>query len=152
MANSAPLNFWRNVQTQEIRDQVNIPEHFGWEEVESDIVSGQWVVIKEAVYKNMEKTPVVSEDEKLEDTPIKGYRQLSALELGLTNKIKSVAEDVRLLIEELEAEDKKHLKTTDEESPGFSFEVDARWLSIGRTDLQKGFMELVRSITRPETF
>lgn len=30
--------------------------------------------------------------------------------------------------------------------------VDQRWLNIARTDLQKGFMALVRSIARPETF
>lgn len=31
-------------------------------------------------------------------------------------------------------------------------DIDKRWLSIARTDLQKGFMALVRSIAKPETF
>lgn len=29
------------------------------------------------------------------------------------------------------------------------FEVDPRWMAIGRTDLQKGFMSVCRSIARP---
>ena len=30
--------------------------------------------------------------------------------------------------------------------------IDKRWLAIAKTDLQKGFMSLVRSIAKPETF
>ena len=30
--------------------------------------------------------------------------------------------------------------------------LDKRWLSIAKTDLQKGFMSLTRSIARPESF
>jgi hypothetical protein len=30
--------------------------------------------------------------------------------------------------------------------------IDQRWLSIGITDLQKGFMSVIRSIIRPTTF
>jgi hypothetical protein len=30
--------------------------------------------------------------------------------------------------------------------------LDARWLAIGITDLQKGFMALIRAIACPETF
>jgi hypothetical protein len=31
-------------------------------------------------------------------------------------------------------------------------EIDKRWLAIAKTDLQKGFMALVRSIAKPTTF
>jgi predicted dehydrogenase len=31
-------------------------------------------------------------------------------------------------------------------------DVDQRWVAIGKTDLQKGFMSLIRGIARPETF
>jgi hypothetical protein len=30
--------------------------------------------------------------------------------------------------------------------------MDARWLAIGKTDLQKAFMSLIRAIACPETF
>ncbi len=30
--------------------------------------------------------------------------------------------------------------------------VDQRWVAIGKTDLQKGFMALIRGIARTETF
>ncbi|MGL5728091.1 MAG: DUF7681 family protein, partial [Plesiomonas sp.] len=30
--------------------------------------------------------------------------------------------------------------------------IDKRWLSIAKTDLQKGFMSAVRSIAKPESF
>jgi hypothetical protein len=30
--------------------------------------------------------------------------------------------------------------------------IDQRWLSIGVTDLQKGFMGITRAIARPTTF
>ena len=30
--------------------------------------------------------------------------------------------------------------------------VDQRWVAIAKTDLQKGFMALIRSVAKPETF
>ena len=30
--------------------------------------------------------------------------------------------------------------------------TDKRWLNIAKTDLQKGFMSLMRSVVKPETF
>ena len=146
MAEQRTLRHYRHIKTGEIVHTFQPPSIYDWERVVWDVFLDKYRTVENAAPRPAD------EDEALAATPIKGYRQLSALELELTNKIKSVAEDVRLLIEELEAEDKKHLKITDEESPGFSFEVDARWLNIGRTDLQKGFLALVRSVTRPETF
>ena len=67
---------------------------------------------------------------------IKGYRDLAAEEIALMNDAKSKAMDVGKLIEVLN------------EIP----DIDKRWLAIAKTDLQKGFMSLVRSIARPETF
>lgn len=34
--------------------------------------------------------------------------------------------------------------------PAISYNL--RWLAIGQTDLQQGFMALIRAIARPETF
>jgi hypothetical protein len=67
---------------------------------------------------------------------IKGYRDLTPEEIALMNDAKGKSEDIGKLVEVLRA------------TPG----IDQRWLSIAQTDLQKGFMALVRSIARPTTF
>jgi hypothetical protein len=67
---------------------------------------------------------------------IKGYRDLTAEEIALMNDAKGKAEDVGKLIEVLR------------DTKG----IDGRWLAIAQTDLQKGFMALVRAIARPTTF
>jgi hypothetical protein len=69
---------------------------------------------------------------------IKGYRDLSQTEIDLMNECKEMAVQVNVLCDKLQTR-----KDAD---------IDGRWLAIGRTDLQKGFMALVRSIARPETF
>lgn len=68
---------------------------------------------------------------------IKGYRDLSVEEIADMNEAKGLAESVGDLCKKFEME-----------RPN----VDKRWLAIAKTDLQKGFMALVRSIARPETF
>lgn len=72
---------------------------------------------------------------------IKGYRDLSGAEKDLINKVKDLGEEVGKTIAELE-----HATNNG------NLSVDKRWLSIAKTDLQKGFMSLVRSIARPTTF
>jgi len=67
---------------------------------------------------------------------IKGYRELSQVEIDYMNRIKEKAAEVGELIEALE------------ESP----EIDKRWLAIAKTDLQKGFMAATRSIAKPGFF
>jgi hypothetical protein len=67
---------------------------------------------------------------------IKGYRDLTAEEIGKMNAAKGLAEQVGAFIETLEGEPT----------------LDKRWLAIARTDLQKGFMALVRSIAQPTSF
>lgn len=67
---------------------------------------------------------------------ITGYRELSQQEIDFMNKSKAMAVQVGALIDEIEA----------------SGVQDGRWLSIAKTDLQKGFMSLTRSVAKPETF
>lgn len=67
---------------------------------------------------------------------IKGYRDLTQDEIDAMNKVKDIAEEVGNLIEAVEKIEG----------------VDKRWASIAKTDLQKGFMSLTRSIARPTTF
>jgi hypothetical protein len=65
-----------------------------------------------------------------------GYRDLTAQEIDLMNEVKSLAGHVGILCEKIKTRDG----------------VDGRWLAIGVTDLQKGFMAVIRSIAKPETF
>lgn len=67
---------------------------------------------------------------------IKGYRDLTELEIGAMNDCKSVAIEVGILCDKVAGMDG----------------VDKRWHAIAKTDLQKGFMALIRSIAKPETF
>jgi len=67
---------------------------------------------------------------------IKGYRELSAAEIALMNEIKEKAAEVGELVAKLR--DDKNL--------------DQRWLNIGRTELQQGFMALTRGVAQPEFF
>lgn len=74
---------------------------------------------------------------------IKGYRDLSATEIASMNEVKELAALVGNLIDKLATEDPQLLD---------SISVDKRWLAIAKTDLQKGFMSLVRSIAQPTSF
>ena len=67
---------------------------------------------------------------------IKGYSDLSADEIALMNECKELAVKTGELIEKLKA------------TPN----LDQRWISIGTTDLQKGFMSISRGIAQPTTF
>lgn len=67
---------------------------------------------------------------------IKGYRDLSEDEIALMNKAKEMAEQVGSLVEEIM------------EHP----DTDKRWAAIGKTELQKGFMSLIRGVAQPTTF
>lgn len=69
-------------------------------------------------------------------SPVTGYRKLSTDEIALMNEVKAVAVQVGELHDKLAARP----------------EIDRRWLAIGRTDLQKGFMSVVRAIAQPGTF
>ena len=80
---------------------------------------------------------------KDQHTKIKGYRDLSAEEIALMNEGKGLAEKVGTFVEKLERAEfvKNSLQLPDK-----------RWLAIGKTDLQKGFMAVIRSIAKPTTF
>jgi len=67
---------------------------------------------------------------------IKGYRDLSTEEIDLMNKCKELAEEVGVLCNDV----------------GNESSTDIRWLKEAKLDLQKGFMCLIRSIAKPESF
>ena len=68
---------------------------------------------------------------------ITGYRELSQEEIDAMNNIKRIAEDVGDMLGTLA------------NRPDI---FDQRWVSIAKTDLQKGFMAAVRAIAQPTTF
>lgn len=69
--------------------------------------------------------------------PVSGYRDLTQNEVDLINAIKAKAAEVGALVDVL----------------GYpEHDADKRWLAIGNTDLQKGFMALVRSVAKPTGF
>lgn len=73
---------------------------------------------------------------------ISGYRDLTQQEIDLMNEGKALAEQCRIYTDKLK---------------GLSFPqdgdgIDGRWLSIGITQLQQGFMAVIRSIAKPTTF
>ena len=78
---------------------------------------------------------------KDQHTKIKGYRDLSAEEIALMGK--DLSEKVGEFVAKLEAAEfaQSNLQVPDK-----------RWLAIGKTDLQKGFMAVIRSIAKPTTF
>ena len=67
---------------------------------------------------------------------IKGYRELTENEIDTINSIKETAEEVGAIIESMTGWDG----------------ADQRWVAIAKTDLQKGFMALVRAVAQPESF
>lgn len=67
---------------------------------------------------------------------IKGYRDLTAEEIALMSEGKALAVQCGEFIAKLRATEG----------------LDQRWVSIGATDLQTGFMAAIRGIARPETF
>ncbi len=82
---------------------------------------------------------------------ITGYRQLSTAEVALMNEAKALAVQCGDLIAKLRA----HAPT--EQRPGVVAKgelpaLDQRWISIGATDLQTGWMAVIRGIAQPTTF
>jgi len=81
---------------------------------------------------------------------ITGYRQLTADEAALMNEGKALAEQCGAYIAKLRfytptpAEGKRNNV--------LGAALDQRWISIGATDIQKGFMAVMRGIAQPTTF
>jgi len=73
---------------------------------------------------------------------ITGYRNLTQQEIDLMNEGKALAEQCR------EYTDKLRTLSFSQDGDG----IDGRWLSIGVTQLQQGFMATMRSIAKPTTF
>jgi len=82
---------------------------------------------------------------------ITGYRQLTEAEVALMNEGKALAEQCGAFIAKLrthsQAGSNAVLGSPSKEPP-----LDQRWISIGATDLQRGFMAVIRGIAQPTSF
>ena len=76
---------------------------------------------------------------------ITGYRQLSEEEVALMNEGKALAEQCGAYIAKLR---KFTPQPSNEHIEGC---LDQRWISIGATDLQTGFMAVISGIAQPTT-
>lgn len=88
---------------------------------------------------------------------VTGYRQLSEAEVALMNEGKALAELCGAYIAKL----RSYPATPVSGIPFVSIaadnaparpSLDQRWVSIGATDLQRGFMAVIRGIAQPTTF
>lgn len=88
---------------------------------------------------------------------ISGYRELTAVEIDLINRIKAKGQELGDLLEEVGA----HLDTQRERAEGDhdieekeSFRLQRaeprRWAAMARTSFQLGTMQLVRAVAQPE--
>ena len=68
---------------------------------------------------------------------IAGYRELAPLEKHEINKIKKMEQ---CLLKEINNIAEDNL-----------VKIDGRWLAIGRTSIEQGFMAIIRAIAEPDT-
>ncbi|MCC7484552.1 MAG: hypothetical protein IT529_06140 [Burkholderiales bacterium] len=67
---------------------------------------------------------------------ISGYRDLTQREIDLINEVKAQGEALKAALDALTGD----------------AEIDQRALAIARTEIQTGFMWLIRAIAQPTTF
>lgn len=82
---------------------------------------------------------------------ITGYRQLSQAEVALMNEGKALAEACGAYI----AKPRTHPDVKRDQAPvegDAPQPLDQRWIAIGSTQLQQGFMAVIRGIAQPTTF
>ena len=79
---------------------------------------------------------------------IKGYRDLSAEEIALMNECKELAEQCGKMVAKL----RQHNRNEDGGIIAQGKDLDQRWISIGATELQQGWMAIIRGIAQPTTF
>src|SRR5579872_816172 len=108
-------------------------------------------------------------DQKMENQHklIKGYRELSQVEIDLMNEIKAKGEEIGALIERLNESHRVEYEAIEFEADPANFNEKAaasadekacavdeadRWMGIGKEHIQLGIMALVRAIARPTSF
>ena len=93
--------------------------------------------------------------EMMTQPKVTGYRQLTTDEVALMNEGEALAEQCGGFIAKLRAYVPQNMSgpeggEVEAFKPGAT--LDQRWISIGATDLQRGFMAVIRGIAKPTTF
>ena len=84
---------------------------------------------------------------------VTGYRQLTEAEAALMNEGKALSELCGAFVEKLRIHpDAKRIGTSNANINPLLTPLDQRWVSIGATDIQTGFMAIIRGIAQPTTF
>ena len=83
---------------------------------------------------------------------ITGYRQLSEAEVTLMNEGKALPEQCGAFIEKLRTHRASTINPIGEPDVDGKPALDLRWVNIGATQLQQGFMAVIRGIAQPTTF
>lgn len=80
---------------------------------------------------------------------IKGYRNLSQVEIDLMNEIMAAGEQLRHLVTRVQ----NHINTQPApEVPHTQVTAPGRWAALAQTDLQTGLMALTRAVAQPTSF
>lgn len=85
---------------------------------------------------------------------ISGYRELTECEIELMNKIKALEATTLAMILEVRKliGEQTELAPNDPELTHRLQQAEpARWAALAKTDLQIGFMELVRAVAQPQS-
>lgn len=83
---------------------------------------------------------------------VTGYRQLSEAEVALMNEGKALAEQCGAFVAKLRTHPGVRPDGTAPTVLGMPPALDQRWVSIGATHIQEGFMAVIRGIAQPTTF
>lgn len=84
-----------------------------------------------------EERPSMSEQQIHKALPVDGYRPQSSESVNLVNTNKQLEENILRLLDAYQ-----DIAAQDES-------IDARWLAIGRTHIEQGFMAVNRAIFQP---
>lgn len=83
---------------------------------------------------------------------IKGYRELSQVEIDLMNEIKTKGAELGDLVAKLRTHDGKVKYDAAGSEVRSEITLDQRWIAIGATHLQEGLMALTRGVAQPTFF
>lgn len=90
---------------------------------------------------------------KDQHTLISGYRDLNQEEIDLMNEIKQMEAHVLALVAKCEKKIVQQYNANNPDSPEAIRVIRSsalKWVDIGHTELEKGFMALVRSVAQPQ--
>ena len=84
---------------------------------------------------------MIEEKKPGESEKLKGMRELNPAEIQAMNEVAELGNQFGELLERFESPYEEYFEN-----------IDQRWLSIGRTQIQQGIMAVKRAIGRPENF